>query len=46
MQWQEAGLLVLSGRFADLTLAGKFWAVTMTQLLTNYLQRKLKENCK
>lgn len=45
-QWQEAGLLTLNNRFADLTLAGKFWAVTMTQLLTNYLQRKIKGNCK
>ena len=43
-QWQEAGLLELNGRFVDLTLAGRFWAVTMSQLLTNYLQKKLKNN--
>lgn len=43
-QWQEAGLLQFDGRFVDLTLAGRFWAVTMTQLLTNYLQKKLKNN--
>ena len=42
-QWQEAGLIRLNGRFADLTLAGRYWAVTMTQLLTNYLQQKLKQ---
>ena len=43
-KWQEAGLLELNGRFVDLTLAGRFWAVTMSQLLTNYLQKKLKNN--
>ena len=43
-QWQDAGLLKLNGRFVDLTLAGRFWAVTMSQLLTNYLQKKLKNN--
>ncbi len=39
-QWQKAGLLVDRGDFSDLTLAGRFWAVTMIQLLTNYLQQK------
>ncbi|WP_051639698.1 heme anaerobic degradation radical SAM methyltransferase ChuW/HutW [Succinivibrio dextrinosolvens] len=37
-QWQEAGLLVNRENYTDLTLAGRFWAVTMIQLLTNYLQ--------
>ena len=37
-QWESAGLLKDKGRFADLTLAGRFWAVTMVQLLINYLQ--------
>lgn len=39
-QWQQAGLLELHGAWADLTLAGRFWAVTMTQLLVDYLQQK------
>ncbi len=42
-QWQEAGLLNLDERFAVLTLAGRYWAVTMTQHLCEYLEAKLKE---
>lgn len=40
-QWQQAGLLLDKGKFADLTLAGRFYAVTMVQLLINYLQHRV-----
>ena len=40
-QWQSAGLLTDKGKFADLTLPGRFWAVTMVQLLINYLQHRV-----
>ena len=40
-QWQQAGLLLDNGKFADLTLAGRFYAVTMVQLLINYLQHRV-----
>ena len=40
-QWQEAGLLINKDDYTELTLAGRFWAVTMIQLLTNYLQNKV-----
>lgn len=39
-QWQQAGLLEVHGAWVDLTLAGRFWAVTMTQLLVDYLQQQ------
>ena len=32
-QWREAGLLVRRHRFHDLTVAGRFWQVQMTQRL-------------
>lgn len=41
-QWQEAGLLDLSGQWARLTLAGRFWQVTMTQLLLQWIQQHKK----
>ena len=37
MQWQEAGLLNITDRYINLTQAGLFWSVTMSQLLQNYL---------
>lgn len=36
-QWQQAGLLTARHRFLDLTLAGRFWQVPMTQRLTRLL---------
>lgn len=36
-QWQEAGLMKRRGRFHDLTLAGRFWQVQMTQRMTRLL---------
>lgn len=36
-QWQEAGLMDPRFRFWDLTLAGRFWQVQMTQRMTRYL---------
>lgn len=41
-QWQEAGLLTNNDRYSTLTLAGRFWAVTMITLLTTYLEGYLK----
>lgn len=36
-QWQEAGLLSISRDYINLTLAGLFWSVTMSNLLNTYL---------
>lgn len=36
-QWEQAGLLVRDRDWADLTVAGRFWQVTMTQHLVDYV---------
>jgi oxygen-independent coproporphyrinogen-3 oxidase len=40
-QWQRAGLLTRDGHWADLTLAGRFWQVRMTQNLLLWLSQAL-----
>jgi len=44
LQWQQAGLLVRAGRWLDLTLAGRFWQVQMTQNLLDWLNHCLEEH--
>lgn len=36
-QWRQAGLLTMDERWIDLTIAGRFWQVTMTQNLIDWL---------
>lgn len=43
LQWQESGLLELDAQWARLTLAGRFWQVTMTQLLLQWIQQNRPE---
>jgi len=38
-QWQQAGLLKLSGNWLQLTRAGEFWQVTMAQALLNVCEQ-------
>ncbi len=38
-QWQRAGLLTRDGDWLDLTQAGRFWQVTMTQSLLEWLHQ-------
>lgn len=40
-QWQRAGLLTASGGWIDLTTAGRFWQVTMTQNLIEWLRQNI-----
>ncbi|WP_041446748.1 hypothetical protein [Thiocystis violascens] len=42
-QWVQAGLLNVEGRWLDLTLAGRFWQVTLTQNLLDWLEQSLRE---
>jgi oxygen-independent coproporphyrinogen-3 oxidase len=37
-QWAEAGLLTMDARWLDLTVAGRFWQVTMTHNLIEWLK--------
>ncbi|MGN0903332.1 MAG: heme anaerobic degradation radical SAM methyltransferase ChuW/HutW, partial [Succinivibrio sp.] len=39
-QWEEAGLLQTSDGFSRFSMAGRFWAVNMVNLLTAYLDRQ------
>jgi oxygen-independent coproporphyrinogen-3 oxidase len=41
-QWERAGLLVRDDRWIDLTLAGRFWQVAMTQNLLEWLDQALR----
>ncbi len=41
-QWQRAGLLASRHGRAELTLAGRFWQVTMTQKLLLWLEQQLQ----
>lgn len=36
--WQEAGLVTLDGPWLDLTVAGQFWQVNLTQALIGWLR--------
>lgn len=40
-QWENAGLLTNNSYYSRLTLAGKYWAVNMSQILINYISAKL-----
>ncbi|SNZ20603.1 heme anaerobic degradation radical SAM methyltransferase ChuW/HutW [Cohaesibacter gelatinilyticus] len=40
-QWQESGLLNVDQGWAKLTLAGRFWQVTMTHHLIQWIQQHL-----
>ena len=40
-QWERAGLLTMGRRWLDLTVAGRFWQVTMTQNLIDWLTTRL-----
>ena len=42
-QWQGAGLLTRDGRWLELTLAGRFWQVTLTQNLLEWLDQRLRD---
>lgn len=42
-QWQRAGLVMHDGRWLELTLAGRFWQVTLTQNLLEWLDQCLRE---
>ena len=42
-QWQRAGLVMCDGRWLDLTLAGRFWQVPLTQNLLEWLEQCLTE---
>ncbi len=42
-QWQEARLLVQSGGWLELTLAGRYWQVQLTQSLLRWLEQSLDE---
>ena len=42
-QWQRAGLVMRDGRWLDLTLAGRFWQVPLTQNLLEWLDQCLTE---
>jgi anaerobilin synthase len=42
-QWVQAGLLSVDGRWLDLTLAGRFWQVTLTQNLLEWLEQSIRE---
>lgn len=41
-QWERAGLLARDDRWIDLTLAGRFWQVAMTQNLLEWLDQALR----
>ncbi len=41
-QWQRAGLLELADGWGRLTIAGRFWQVTMTQYLIQWVQQRLE----
>lgn len=45
-QWQHAGLLVSKDGWIDLTTAGRFWQVTMTQNLLEWLNQNITEKTK
>lgn len=38
LNWQEAGLITLDGPWLELTLAGQFWQVNLTQALIGWLR--------
>ncbi|MFP4247268.1 MAG: heme anaerobic degradation radical SAM methyltransferase ChuW/HutW [Halochromatium sp.] len=42
-QWQHAGLVMRDGRWLELTLAGRFWQVPLTQNLLEWLDQCLME---
>lgn len=42
-QWQSCGLLVVDGDWIDLTLAGRFWQVTMTVNLLEWINVSLAQ---
>jgi anaerobilin synthase len=42
-QWVQAGLLDIEDRWLDLTLAGRFWQVTLTQNLRDWLEQSIRE---
>ncbi len=42
-QWGECGLLTFDGDWVDLTLAGRFWQVTMTIGLLEWINLKLTQ---
>lgn len=42
-QWEQAGLLTADGRWLDLTLAGRFWQVTLTHHLLEWLEQCIQE---
>lgn len=42
--WQEAGLITLDGPWLELTTAGQFWQVNLTQALIGWLRRPVKHN--
>ncbi|MBK5932196.1 heme anaerobic degradation radical SAM methyltransferase ChuW/HutW [Halochromatium salexigens] len=42
-QWQRAGLVMRDGRWLELTLAGRFWQVPLTQNLLEWLDQCLRE---
>ncbi|WP_456388085.1 radical SAM protein [Profundibacter sp.] len=41
-QWESCGLLTFDGGWIDLTLAGRFWQVTMTVNLLEWIKLNLK----
>ncbi len=45
-QWQYAGLLNRKADWVDLTIAGRFWQVTMTQNLLEWLNQNINEKRK
>lgn len=43
-QWEQAGLITCDGHWLDLTLAGRFWQVTLTQSLLEWLEQCIRKN--
>lgn len=43
-QWQSAGLLIQNNGWARLTMAGRYWQVTMTQKLIQWIQQNLQQS--
>lgn len=42
--WQQRGLVTLESEYLSLTLAGKFWAVSLAQACIQVFQSEFKEN--
>ncbi len=42
-QWEHAGLLTRDARWLDLTLAGRFWQVALTQNLLEWLEQIIRD---